>query len=862
MTAMAQLEKLVLIDGSGFIFRAFYALPPMSRSDGTPTNAVFGFTRMLLATLEQVQSEADTAAAVAVIFDSSRHSFRTDIYPLYKANRREPPKELVPQFALIKKLPEAFNLPSLQMDGFEADDLIATLATEAALKKIPVIVISSDKDLMQIVSPRVIMRDPMKNKDINEEAVVEYFGVPPQKVAEVQALAGDSGDNVPGVPGVGIKTAAMLINGFGSLDAVLTRAAEIPQRKRRETILASIETVKRGLKLVTLDKRVPLVDGLWNDLAFKPLDPERLIGYLRELEFPKIIEEVQSRFGNRDEVKIERAVRAVGKGEAEKLLRHLQKQSAVGLHLEQGMEQGMEQGEVQLAWVGGSLRLDASEDKALLAAVLRAETTKIVHDAKRLFRLLGDEFAPYQDIMLMAHMAGAADSFAALKAQFAPKMDDAAACLKIYEGLLPLLIKNRTFGSYQTLELPLAAVLARMEAAGFRVKAETLRVLDEKFAAAAAELQVKIFRACGREFNLGSPKQLAQVLFAEMGLPHAKKGRSGTYSTSASVLGGLAATGHEVAADILRWRYFSKLKSTYCEGLLRALDAKSGRVHTTFLQNATNTGRLSSQNPNLQNIPIRDEEGKALRRAFIADDGNVLLAADYSQIELRILAWLAGVTSLQRAFAEGADIHAETATRLFSLGGASEVRAEHRRRAKAINFGIIYGMGAQALAAALKISIADARNWIKEFFRHYPQIADYMDKARALCRAVGYIRTPLGRICRLEQVRSHRPELVAFAERAAINAPIQGAAAEIIKRAMIRFDEQLRRRKLKARLLLQIHDELLVEAAKSQAGEVVELLCETMAKAPLPTLAVSPPLRVDYGVGDNWDEISKSTYEG
>lgn len=865
------MQKLVLIDGSGFIFRAFYALPPMSRTDGTPTNAVFGFTRMLLATLDQIQNENGGKAIVAVIFDSSRRSFRTELYPQYKANRRQPPEELVPQFALIKKLPTAFNLPSLEMAGFEADDLIATLAARGAAEGMSVTIISSDKDLMQLVSPQVIMRDPMKSKDIDEKAVEEYFGCPPQKVVEIQALAGDPGDNIPGVPGIGVKTAALLIKQFGSLAAVLENAAQIPQQKRREAIIAHAADAKMSRRLATLDSRVPLADGVWDSLVFKPLEPKRLVAYLTELEFPKIVAEVYSRFGGSggDSAAAKPAVQEVPqvKGDEQKLLRHICKQSHLGLYAaDQGADGELPvlADEVQIAWVGNSLKLDRDKDKALLGRVLRSEATKVVYDAKGLFRRFGGEFAPYQDIMLMSHLLfGSAGEFAALKVQFAAESDDATACISIYERLLAELVKNRLFSLYQTIELPLAAVLRRMEAAGFKADENHLNLLDKKFAAAAARLQTEIFKACGREFNLGSPKQLAEVLFAEMDLlgskKGGKKGKSGAYSTSASVLEKLAAAGHRVAADILQWRHFTKLQNTYSEGLLKALNKKTARIHSTFLQTATNTGRLSSQNPNLQNIPIRDAEGKELRRAFIAEKGNVLLAADYSQIELRILAWLAKVSPLQEAFARGADIHDETATKLF---GVKEVDAEHRRRAKAINFGIIYGMGGQSLAASLKIPLADARSWIETFFRHYPQIADYMAKAKAYCRKHGYIRTPFGRICRFPQINSPRAELVAFAERAAINAPIQGAAAEIIKRAMIRFDAELRRQCLTARLLLQIHDELLVEAPRSEAEKVAELLCKTMIAAPLPTLDLKPSLKVDYGIGDNWQAISKVAYAG
>ena len=857
------MKKLVLIDGSGFIFRAFYALPAMSRSDGTPTNAVFGFTRMLIATLDRIQNESGGKTAVAVVFDSSRKSFRTEIYPKYKANRKQPPEELVPQFALIKKLPEAFNLPSLEQQGFEADDIIATLATQAQCE---VTIVSSDKDLMQLVSERVTMRDPMKFKDITPQAVEEKFGVAPNKVAELQALAGDASDNIPGVPSIGEKTAALLLNEFGSLEELLKNTQKIPQQKRREVLESHKQDARLSLKLATLRTDVPMPQDIWEQLAFKPLSTEKLVAYLAELEFPKIISEVEGKFGasqngaGQNGTSLNLLGMPTSTVATHKVLQAAEKQGEIGIT-------DGEEGKLEICWLGGTAVLDKKADRKLIAELFASSVNKIAFDVKpfiKEFKGLTEfkGFAmPYQDLSLMAHLCGiAVANFAELQSHFSAK--DSQAPRTIYRYLLAELVKGGLVSIYQTVELPLVQVLAEMEQAGIAVEAATLKKLEAQFSVQLETLQKAIFKQCGQSFNIASPKQLASVLFSQMGLPHpGKKVKSGGFSTSARVLKDLALQGHSVVADILEWRHFAKLKNTYAEGLAKSISPEDNRIHTTFLQTATNTGRLSSQNPNLQNIPIRDEHGRALRKAFTPSPKMVLIAADYSQIELRILAWLAKVKPLQQAFSEGADIHATTAMRLF---GVKEVTREHRRRAKAINFGIIYGMGARALAADLKIPQAEAKKWIDAFFHHYPQIADYMESAKKACHRDGFVRTPLGRVCRFPQVRSKRAELVAFAERAAINAPIQGAAAELIKRAMVRFSARMNCLDLPTatptKLLLQIHDELLIEAPKAQAEQIAAELCEAMVAANLPDLDLTPPLKVDCGIGNHWDAIAKKTY--
>jgi DNA polymerase-1 len=911
-------KHLILVDGSGYIFRAFHALPPMTRPDGTPVNAVFGFAQMLEKFLTQ-----HAASHIAVVFDSARETFRNKIYPAYKAHRPEPPEELVPQFALIREATDAFGVCRVEQPGFEADDLIASYAREFEEAGGRVTIVSSDKDLMQLIRERVIMLDPIKQKPIREPEVIEKFGVPPAKVVEVQALAGDSTDNVPGIPGIGVKTAAQLITEYGDLETLLARAGEIKQPKRRELLLTHADSARISKRLVALDDHAPLPAPL-EAMAAKPPDPARLTAFLRENNFRSIL----ARMGGGDGGPPQRPRPASNHAPApppqeapfgpyaciqdmatlKAWIEEARAAGVIGLDTETDSLDALNARlvGVSLALAPGRaayiplrhaapdmlaappVQIPLEEAMAALRPLLADPCVlKVLHNAKYDLEVLaspangGLEVAPVDDSMMISyameagahghgldelaklHLAHETISFdsvtgtgkaripfalAPLERATAYAAEDADVALRLWLLLKPRLRPLRALALYEQVERRMVRVLAGMETAGIKVDGAELARIGEDFAQRLVVLEAECHRLAGRAFNVGSPKQLGDILFEEMGLKGGRKGKSGAYSTDAAVLEELAAQGVELARAVLDWRQIAKLKSTYVEGLAQRI-APDGRVHTDFSMAVTSTGRLSSTEPNLQNIPVRTEEGARIRRAFVAEAGHLLVSADYSQIELRLLAHLAEVPTLREAFARGEDIHARTAAEIFGLD-PQHVDKEARRRAKTINFGIIYGMSAFGLAARLGIPPAEGRAIIEAYFAQYPGIRAEMERVKEEARVNGYVLSPFGRRLWIPDIAAKDPVRRAAAERQAINAPFQGGAAEVIKRAMVRLPGALRAAGLRARMLLQVHDELVLEAPEAEAEATGALLREVMENV----ASLRVPLRVEVGQGRNWAE--------
>jgi DNA polymerase-1 len=918
------LKHLYLVDGSGYIFRAFFALPPMTRPDGTPVNAVFGFTKMLMKLI--ADSDAD---AVAVIFDAGRKSFRNDIYPEYKAHRPDPPEELIPQFALIREATKAYNLPAIEIQGYEADDIIATYAEMARAQGIEVTIVSSDKDLMQLVNDGIVMLDPMKNRQIGHDEVVEKFGVGPEKVVEVQALAGDSTDNIPGVPGIGVKTAAQLITDYGDLEALLARAEEIKQPKRREKLIENADLARVSKELVTLRRDVP-VDEPLEDFALHPPDPEVLRPFLEENAFKSILAQLGAAFDGeaaaaadprrpaetRYELVVEEAIlkdwieEAAAQGylavDTETTSLDAMRAELVGVSLatkpgracyiplrHKAPGEQAPAGELDLAGGGEALvpeQIAPARAIELLKPLLEDPGVlkigqNIKYDAL-IFAREGVAVAPIDDTMLLSYVLEGGlhghgmDELARLHLDYETikfsdvagsgrarvtfdwvpldkaldyAAEDADVTLRLHQVLKPQLVSERLVTVYETIERPLVAVLAEMERTGIKVHHDTLRRMSNDFAQRIAGLENQIHKLAGRSFTIGSPKQLGEILFDEMGLAGGKKGKSGAYATGHEVLEVLAAEGHDLPARVLDWRQLSKLKSTYTDALQNQIDPESGRVHTSYSQAVASTGRLSSNDPNLQNIPVRTEEGRKIRTAFVAEEGARLLSVDYSQIELRLAAEICDEPGLKAAFRDGQDIHAITAAQVFGVP-VEGMDPMIRRQAKAINFGIIYGISAFGLARNLGIGQSEAKAFIDTYFERYPNIKDYMARTRAEARERGFVTTLFGRRIHVPGIADKNPARRNFSERAAINAPIQGTAADIIKRAMIRVPPALAEAGLAARMLLQVHDELVFEVPKAEVEATAELVRDVMENACLPALELSVPLTADAGVGDNWAE--------
>ena len=948
-TASAKPDHVFLVDGSGYIFRAFHALPPMTRPDGTPVNAVYGFTSMLLKLVEDADAEY-----VAVIFDTARKTFRNDLYPDYKAHRPEPPEELVPQFALIREATRAMNLPAIELAGFEADDLIATYARMAAAQGKDVTIVSSDKDLMQLVGPGIRMLDPIKNRSIGPDEVMERFGVPPEKVVDVQALAGDSTDNVPGVPGIGVKTAAELINTYGDLETLLARASEIKQPKRRESLMTNALKARLSRDLVRLRDDVPVEHDIAT-FAVKPPDPAKLVPFLHQQGFQSIIARFEAKHGSAPIVAAatsatdhalsthaKPALRPAAAKPVEQLYELIDSEAALAAWIAAATDAGVvavdtettsldalratlvgislcieagracyipvghtapsSQGALDLGDGGGGSGPEGAGDPlkpgrapkqiareralALLQPLLADRSVlKIGHNIKYDMKVLaryGVEVAPIEDTMLLSYVlegglhghgldelsllhldhkniaygevTGSGKSqigFAevALDKALDYAAEDADMTRRLHIALKPRLVPERVVSVYEGLERPLIPVLAAMEQAGIKLDAHALNLLSADFEKRLAQIEKEIHSLAGRTFNVASPKQLGEILFDEMSLAGGKKGKTGAYGTGADVLEDLAAQGHDLPQRMLDWRELAKLKSTYTDALIHEINPDTGRVHTSFAQAVASTGRLSSNEPNLQNIPVRSEEGRKIRKAFIAELGHVLLSADYSQIELRLLAHVAGIEALEVAFRAGADIHALTASEVFGIPAAGMDPAV-RNRAKAINFGIIYGISPFGLGRQLGIPQGEAKRYIDAYFAHYPGIRDYMEKCRAFARTHGFVTTIFGRKCHLPGINDKNPARRNFAERAALNAPLQGAAADIIKRAMIRMPEALKTARLGARMLLQVHDELVFEVPKDE----VEATAKTVRRVMEGAAHLSVPLVVDTGHALSWAE--------
>jgi len=977
-SAMKKGDHLFLVDGSGYIFRAYHALPPLNRkSDGLPTNAVLGFCNMVWKLMLDARNTdvGVTPTHFAVIFDYSSKTFRNELYADYKANRSAPPDDLIPQFGLIREATRAFNLPCIEMEGFEADDLIATFARQAREAGADTTIISSDKDLMQLVGATVSMYDPMKDRQIGVPEVIEKWGVPPEKMIDLQAMTGDSVDNVPGVPGIGPKTAAQLLEQFGDLDTLLARAGEIKQEKRRQTILENADKARISRELVRLKDDVPVTDGL-DELVLQQPDGPKLIAFLKTMEFSTLTRRVAEATGT-DVAAIAPATVAIdaadihgpdvgagaprsdgataasdgspvvgsGASNTPAALAMARAQAAAGARIDQsgyisihdmaGLEaliaEARERGVVAFRTETTSLDPMLAEPVGFALAVRPGKSAyipvghrssaidllgggrvdnqlalndvlgalkplltdpsvlKVGHNLKYDWlttHRLGIDVAPFDDTMLISYVLGAgagAHDIASLAERWLghamiPFKDlvgsgkslvtfdlvaverattyateGADIALRLWHILKPRLAADGLVSVYERLERPLVPVLARMEERGISVDRQMLSRLSGEFAQRAAALEEDVYAAAGERFTIGSPKQLGDILFGRMGLPGGTKTKSGQWSTTAQLLEELAAEGHELPRRIVDWRQLTKLKSTYTDALPEYINPQTKRLHTSYALAATPTGRISSSDPNLQNIPIRTAEGRRIRTAFIADPGNKLVSADYSQIELRVLAHIADIPQLRQAFADGIDIHAMTASEMFGVP-VQGMPADVRRRAKAINFGIIYGISAFGLANQLSIERSEAGDYIKKYFERFPGIRDYMESRKQMARDKGYVETIFGRRIHYPEIRSSNPSVRSFNERASINAPIQGSAADIIRRAMIRMDDALSAEKLSARMLLQVHDELIFEVAADEVAATLPVVKSVMEGSAMPAIALKVPLQVDARAADNWDE--------
>ncbi|THD46886.1 MAG: DNA polymerase I [Bradyrhizobium sp.] len=988
-------DHVFLVDGSSYIFRAYHALPPLNRkSDGLQVNAVLGFCNMLWKLLRDMPPD-NRPTHLAIVFDKSEVTFRNKLYADYKAHRPPAPDDLIPQFPLIREAVRAFDLPCLEQGGFEADDLIATYAREAGERDATATIVSSDKDLMQLVTDKVTMYDTMKDRRIGIAEVIEKFGVPPEKVVEVQALAGDSTDNVPGVPGIGIKTAAQLIVEYGDLETLLKRAGEIKQPKRREALIGNAEKARISRQLVLLDDKVKL-DVPLDELAVHEPDARKLIAFLKAMEFSTLTRRVAEYsqidpsdvaaddknssgasgksagssppppraaggdlFGNQDAspatAKASASSAGRGQGKPDKSNVVLTPQALAAARAEEARKTPVDRSRYQTIrsldqlniWIArvhdvGHFAIEAKansidpmqaeisgialalkpndacyvplshkqsgDGSGLFASGLASDQIR-TEDALAALRPLlesagilkigfnikfnavmfaqhGITLRNHDDAQLMSYALDAGRNAHGLDAlaetwlghgnmthgeltgsgkgklsfdqveidkATAYSAEDADVILRLWRVFKPRLVAERMTAVYETLERPLISVLARMERRGISIDRQVLSRLSGEFAQTAARVEAEIQAIAGEPVNVGSPKQIGDILFGKMGIPGGTKTKTGAWSTSAQILDELAEQGHEFPRRILEWRQVSKLKSTYTDALPTYVHPQTHRVHTTYALAATTTGRLSSNEPNLQNIPVRTEDGRKIRRAFIASPGHKLVSADYSQIELRLLAEIADIPVLKQAFRDGLDIHAMTASEMFGVP-VKDMPGEVRRRAKAINFGIIYGISAFGLANQLGIAREEASAYIKKYFERFPGIRAYMDATRDFCRSHGYVETLFGRKCHYPDIKASNASVRSFNERAAINARLQGTAADIIRRAMTRMEDALAEKKLSAQMLLQVHDELIFEVPDDEVAATLPVVQHVMQDAPFPAVLLSVPLHVDARAADNWDE--------
>ena len=844
--------KLVLIDGYGFVFRAFHSLPALSRSDGTPIGAVYGFSNMLLRILSKYPNDA-----VAVVVDSGSKNFRHEIYPNYKANRPEPPKELIVQFPMIRDTVEAFGIMCIEKAGFEADDLIATYAVEAKNQGLEVVIVSSDKDLMQLTEYGIEMYDAMKDKYIDSEDILKKFGVSPAKIRDVQALIGDASDNIPGVKGIGVKTASELINQYGSLENLYQNIDSIPQEKRKNMLKDGKENAMISYELVDLKKNAP-IDYNIDDLLISGINYTKLAQYFKEQGFRGLLSRIESNL--EPDVSNEIVFTELKDiSDLKGMINDIYKAGSLFIHKTAS--------ELFLSFAKKNLKLVISkqqqqqsffeeQDDNSLENALKAldeifasdSVAKITNDAKGWYKI-SPNYRVFHDIESIAYTleTGRSDcSFTSLISEYCGgyQAQDSYALQLVYNALYRKMVSEKNVTLYERIDKDISKVIAVMESNGVLIDEKYLSELSELFSKQASSIEARIFAIAGSQFNIGSPKQLGNILFDTLKLPAPKKSKTGSYSTSAEVLEGLDEAGHEIASLILEWRQYTKLLSTYTNALPKSINRGTGRVHSTFLLTSTSTGRFSSTEPNLQNIPIRSEEGQKIRKAFIAKKGYKIISADYSQIELRLLAHYAGIDTLKDAFRHGGDIHAITASEIFHVP-MSQVDAELRRKAKAINFGIIYGMSAFGLAKRLGLEVGVAKQFIDKYFEKYPGIKEYMNNIVEFAKTHGYIKTIFGRKCLIHGISNSNYALRGFAERAAINAPLQASAADIIKKAMVDLPVDLR-----DRLILQVHDELLFEVEEDKVEHYSILIKSTMENV----MRLSVPLTAQVSSGDNWDQ--------
>ncbi len=919
MNKIKKTDHFYLIDGSGYIFRAYYALPPLSRkSDGMPTGAVSGFCSMLFKLLEDSKSpeNKDKPTHFAVIFDSARKNFRNEIYPDYKGNRSEAPEDLIPQFDYIRKSVVAFNLPSIELINYEADDLIATYSDQVIKEGAKVTIVSSDKDLMQLYNKNVRIYDPLKSKFINEEDIDKKFGVSPEKIVDVQALAGDSSDNVPGVPGIGIKTAAELINQYGNLDNLLKHAKEIKQNKRRETLIENKDKAIISKKLVTLKKDVPVKNKI-NEFSLKEIDKEKLYNFLREMEFNRLLSSVISTYG---EVNFSNNNQKTDKNNNHEISSKNYKLIENESDISDWLTEAEENGEIsidtetssldphQAKLVGISLstkpgnacyiplnhtkgkNLNEKKIIEILKPILEDKSVKkIGQNIKFDYIILyhrGIDMKPLEDTMLMSYVLDAGknkhnmDTLSEIHLNHKPitykelvgtgkkqinfsevdiknaknyASEDADITYRLYKIFLKNLKSEKLLNIYETFEKPLIKILALMEINGIKLDENFLKTLSIKFDKKINILEKEIFKISKKEFKIGSTKQLGEIMYNELKIASLKKTKKGSFATNANVLEDLAFKGHKLPKLVLDWRQVTKLKNTYSDSLQEHINPKTQRVHTSFLLAATTTGRLASSEPNLQNIPIKSEDGKDIRKAFISEKNFSLISADYNQIEMRILADLADVKELKKAFKNNEDVHSLTASQVFNID-VSKIDTDKRRKAKAINFGIIYGISQYGLAKQINVTNTEAEEFLNSYFLKFPEIKEYMNSTIKFCRNSGYVNNIFGRRTHITGINDKNFNVRNFQERAAINAPIQGSASEIMRLAMIRVSNKLKDiNNNDIRLLLQIHDELIFEVPNKNIDKISKVIKDEMISvinSDLHTFSI--PLLVDLNIGNNW----------
>ena len=900
------MKNLFLIDGSGLIFRAFYALPPLTNPEGTPINAVLGYCNMIINIVDTFKPDQ-----LIVVFDTKRKTFRNDIYKSYKSNRVELPEELIPQFTIIREATKALDLPQIEMDGYEADDIIATYASKAEKQGIAVTIISSDKDLMQLVNKKTKMYDSMRKNYIGTNEVKEKFGVDPSKVVDVQALAGDSVDNIPGVSGIGIKTAAELINTFGNLNNLFSQVDKIKQPKRKQALIDEQDNALISKKLATLKKDVPIKSYTFQ--LFKGINQKKGLEFFEKHGFKNLIAKFNKKNPkeniNKKQKKNEKKYQIIESVDhLKKIIKGIQRQKLVVIDTETnslnanlaklvGMSFCFEEDksyylplehkvnknektininfkevylilknlleDTSIMKIGHNIKYDKIvlanfnidaqpiEDTMLLSYVLDAG--KFKHNLDDLAKIYLDyDTIKYKDVVGVGKKEKTFDQLS-IEEAYKYAAEDADITLKLYHILKKRIVEEKLVNVYENIEKPLVDVLVNMERNGIKIDVKKLKKLSSIFLKKIFSIQKEIFKYSKFEFNIASTKQLGEVLFDKMGIQGGKKGKSGAYSTSSEILENLSYQGHEIAKFLLEWRQISKLKNTYTESLTQEINTETSRIHTSYSMASTSTGRLSSTNPNLQNIPIRTEEGKKIRNAFISEKGYKLVSLDYSQIELRLLAHIGKVNELKKAFDLNLDIHKETASQIFNKP-IDKIDNNLRRKAKTINYGIIYGISAFGLSKQLNITRSDADFFLKEYFKKYKGILDYIDETTNFCKKNGFVKTIFGRKCFIAGINNKNPNFRNFAIRAAINAPIQGSAADIIKKAMIKIYKFFNKNKVKSKLILQVHDELLFEMPESEITYLTKEITNIMEKAILPDVILNVPLVVDVGKGNNWAE--------